>query len=372
MDHKNINIGLKESVAEQKAFRTSFYNEHILSQGVKPTSIIMDQQSYKCHVGSEVADHVMMTIKDVQTLKALSGNPDVLAEDGLLEHSDFVMPTLRHVDIMNAGDKEVDKKEVSKSLCRAFQIYVYGNSRQVAEYEEILNKTYFPMSVPFYEYEKVEIFADQELLISAQANDFPVAIKVKELIFHDNGRLRIQCNVDITAETITHHGKKSLTPNLATGWNNGSSGEDGHHGLVPDSICLQNGGHGSSAGSGGSGENAMKCSCHVDSIEGDVVVSSAGGDGGNGGFGGDGSDGDYGGNGGGGGNGGNGGDGSVLTIYCAKNSENISILEHVSVGGLGGWGGRGGRSIDPHHSVNGPVGSNGKNGTPGKVVIVDS
>lgn len=110
----------------------------------------------------------MMRVANVRDLKAMHGNADEQYEQGLMaEHHEIP-------DEWPAEKNDLRRQTISPedraAVHAAHQVFLYGNSKHVASYEDVINNVEYPKVIP--------VFAAQSLSITA-ANS-PYVIKPPE------------------------------------------------------------------------------------------------------------------------------------------------------------------------------------------------
>lgn len=333
----------------------------------------------------------------------------------------------------NRGKEICETEQLSvlekADICRAFQQYVYGNSKYAESYRDILNQMYFdkPMLIPVYDCGKMVVKKGTPLVLGSKKEPC-ISVSYDELIVEEGGEIIAggDCMVNANRLSSASGSTFSIGVNGTDATDEEGRAQDGGRGndavagndgkdscdvSAKDGTRGENGANGANGKNGTSGTDGANVTYKISRMEGIHYVFSYGGnggngakakDGGNGGSGGDAAKATsycskgrpgFGGSGGAGGNGGNGGDGAnggrVEIHYDQSESPDAEIrlltpeeaqeLKKVcGKGGLGGrggmkgLGGTGGRDFDssgklvPSESkYNGVDGCNGENGTPG-------
>lgn len=299
---------------------------------------------------------VYISINTVEELKELGGIPDSFYDKVKDTHE---MPKMNPEELKNAKSKHPD-------FCRALSKYVYGNSREVKDYESILNEKRFPASIAFYSGDAIDVYAGHPLEISG-----PVALSYDTVRMHEGSKIIFEeGNGSLTTNTFSSE-RQVYIENVGQ---NGLSGATGAKGTDVNNKN-KNGGDGGRGANGASGGTSSDIKVALGDVIGlPVTVKSTGGNGGNGGAGGAGgkNSSSYGGKGGSGGNGGDGGDGGNSgNIYITYKSGDVSNWVVISTGGKGGVGGNGGAGGkgDDGSGSNGSPGKPGNGGSTGSITI---
>jgi hypothetical protein len=355
-----------------------------------------------------------ITVSNAAQLKQLGGVPDKLYETGVVaDHLPIPKPWLEE---NNALEREDVQEKNRWDLCAAYEVYLYGNSKHVASYADMIQKFYYPFDLPVFMAENVVVRKGHPLVIRSPHNK-PVAIGFKTLTLEAGAR--VVCMADVGMRVWNLAGPEDgdepgLILSMGTDGGNGingangasgANGAPGQSGLCRSNVCEQPagpggsgtpGGHGMHAANGGKGDNGFWVTLRVDKASGRISLGNAGGTGGNGGGGGSGGSGGNGGhggaaslccpggrdgsggNGGDAGNGGSGGDGGDGTfIYVTVENQgssarftNVSGPSHGGSGGPGGLGGAGGLGNPMGRpGINGRPGMSGAMGKPGSVIV---
>ncbi|WP_157975420.1 collagen-like triple helix repeat-containing protein [Photorhabdus sp. CRCIA-P01] len=290
------------------------------------------------------------TVQTIQELKALGGVPDSRYGPGKMESYHPLPEPFSAERLANVPGNHID-------LCKAFRVYIYGDSALVKDYEEMLNAKRFPMKIAFYSGEEITISEDNPLIIMDKDNyGEPVVLVYNQITIEPEGKVicytngRIETNVLQGIGYGPYHffnkgvdGEDGVT---GTSGSSGVNGVDGSPGLKNKNTYVTpptpgtdgtKGSPGMRGSDGEPGSAAEKLTVVSAQVGGMIYLESEGGDGGNGGHGGDGGDGGHGGDG-----GYCGGHGYVTTssLYRAGNGGNGAD------GGDGGNGGNGGHSGD--------------------------
>jgi hypothetical protein len=327
----------------------------------------------------------IFTVENVQTLKKLIGNLDLFFDEGYVTREGEILPPWKQRKKFFGFSSEL--------ICKALHAYVYGDSRFVADYEDVLNAVYFPMEVLFFGGSATDIVIDPDHPLIIDASQ-PVVVSYRKVTILEGGRIICENNASVSFDTVEFvvEGQPASGGNFVRrGSDGGNGGKGGNGGNGHNGGTGGAGGAGlpaANGGVGGNGGNTQSMVVELPELTGTVLIGNIGGnggnggDGGNGGTGGKGGDGEdskgshnggNGGDGGSGGNGGRGGDagnGGDIFIHAHPRSFNqINLSPDTSKSGNGGGGGAGGAGGNggsgKNGGDNGTSGSNGSSGSGG-------
>ena len=369
---------------------------------------------------------VYVTINNIDEATELGGFPDSDFEEGKLGND--LLPIPQHF----STEVTPHPQPFSRQICDALRAYIYGNSRFVSSYKDVLNTLRFPMKLAVYEAEDVTVTKGKPLIIKDDGHGEPFGVVFKKITVEPGGQIiwqgaqgslvakeliYQQPTGGITLESLLggdgpEQNFVSIGADGGDGGNGGSPGKspdgpDGNAGANNKNSCSRQatdgtkGTDGANAGKGqdgGPGGDGNEVNVTVDSITGTVFVGSGGGKGGKGGNGGRGGDGGKGGNGGAGtshcnagagkdggkggdgglnGKGGDGGNGKNVYFTYKSGSPNFVLKQATGSGGTGGTGGVGGDG--GKGGTNGGVGGGsgktqdaggtGATGAPGQIFV---
>lgn len=311
------------------------------------------------------------------------------------------------------------------AICQAHSAFIFGNSRQVASYEQIVNLVHYPCHLAIFSGKQLIVRKGHPLVTKAQFDGEPVVLFFEKLLIESGAVINCLSDTSIyVRELLQFEGE---TDNIiaakdlvnaepvviqslgeegkrAHPGEHGSPGQDGTVGTaaqdgnmccaIPASAGSQglSGFPGKHGGNGSRGEDAFYLTLKVGYLQARVALSNYGGsgsDGASGGCGGAGGDGGSGGarsrfcpagivgiggpggNGGNGGRGGNIGDGRNIYVTCWRYAENSRFFaqpsrQKVGKAGPGGLGGKGGLP----GGLAGQPGQAGEDGQAGRLGLV--
>lgn len=401
---------IREKFMSKYHITDEIFYKHTINTGDKagPTYISAnpDHQS--------VVKPIYVTVQSIDDFKEFGGIADSLYDNNTMVNDH---PTLPEWDAAKTDlpYSELSPKEKA-DICQAYTTYIYGYSKKVQSYKEVIHKHYFPVQLPIFSAQDVIVTPGSPLVLSSDG-DKPVVFNFHTVTIEPGGKIINEGNSTILVDKLIQETSKELAnaqqsdlTNVGANGQDGTDGQDGGKGYQgstgsPGSdgkhSCSTEAGQGGTGGNGKPGEpgnNGMRggdsgiLHVTVDIVEGPVTLMSYGGNGGNGGKGGNGGqggnggDGGYstshcsagpqgrGGNGGQGGNGGNGGEaGNGGNLYYTYNQlgPNGSVSLGPPTKGTGGKGGMGGRGGDGGkgnpYGASGMSGSSGQSGNSGKI-----
>jgi len=381
---------LRKRVPQRKAARS-------LSTGDFPGPMILSRDRNESAV-----EPVFIELKDIDEAKDLGGFPNSEFESGKLDIDLLPIP--------QAFSREVtpNPQPFSQPICQAMQAYIYGDSKFVKSYRDVLNQLRFPLTLTVHEGEDIVVKKDHPLIIKDNGHGEPFAVVYRKITVEPGGQIIWQgATGSLIAKEMIYQQPTAgvdlaglLKTAAADGQNFvsvGAPGGDGSDGTTPNdpgtdgtdavvgkdnkNSCARQpvdgtegkpGPDGSDAEDGEAGGDGNEVNVTIDNISGIIYVGSGGGKGGKGGKGGDGKNGGRGGNGvdktshcdgksgkkggkggkaGKGGKGGDGGDGKNVYFTYKAGSPNFILTQATGTGGTGG-------------SAGSP-GSGGKGGTHG-------
>ncbi len=353
----------------------------------------------------------VLKVNDIDELKKLGGIEDERYEKNLIARHHFI-PQPWDSSRNSVEYNTLEYKDRSR-ICKAFKAYLYGYSKDVSNYREILNKTYFPMELPVFLAETIVVEPGNPLIIKSDDPDHPIGVGFDTVIVKPGGQIICESSANVTITHLIQEDADTLKdiPQPVPGnfcsigadgkdggdggnGGNGSGGTQGTESKSGKDCCDKAAGKGGTGNPGipgkpgtpgGRGQDGAVVNARISTVTGNIVLLSSGGNGGkggNGGNGGIGGDGGPGGNGskhcdpgpqgqgGNGGDGGRGGDGGPggdgHEVYF--NFDNIAIGATISLGqpkGVGGGPGSGGNAGDGGNGA--PKGNGGNAGDAGNV-----
>lgn len=400
-------LGLDESIIHQETLHTN---------ATKGPTYLTTHPDYQ----STLAARKVM-VHTLEQLKTLAGFADEHYEQGLLE--EHHQPLDEWPAEQNGwGPDEITYLHRSL-LCKASKAYVYGCSKRVQSYREILQKFFFPMEIAVFVGTDLHVYPGSPLIVLPETPDQPVGIGFDTIVLHPGAQVINMANSKWAVNRLVQLQEDGSAVQLDVG-NFCNIGEDGYRGDAGSpggngatgmtgspAVDKGNGSHGFQAGQGGAGapgrhgrgggngsrgQDSQPVELQIGVLEGPLVLvnhGGTGGDGGNGGCGGAGGiggpggagtdhfaqgrqgQGGVGGHGGKGGDGGHGGDADAIYLSYLTMTEGSSITVIPSKGrgahgGTGGVGGRGGVG-DPNgiDGLDGEAGNSGDDGRVGAIFV---
>ncbi len=351
--------------------------------------------------------------QDVAHLKELCGMKDEVYTEAGRENLHHIPPAVSAI-----GYTITHKFDAH--LCKALSAYVFGNSNLVKSYEDVINKLRFPMRIAVFTGQSITVSPGHPLILKG-TDEHPFAAVYDTVTIENGGQIKTEGPGKVSATTINSQTSTEMLANasspvnfLSLGGDGGSGGSGGNGGIGTTgptgsasksgkSSCDTPAGKGGTGGIGGTGSNgnpggnggdAGEVNYSTQTLNGNFIAGSIGGNGGDGGNGGNGGqggpggpggassdhcgggaqgNGGNGGPGGDGGNGGNGGNGGKVYINYAAGTATITTSPQKANGGNGGNGGQGGEGGDGsskgHPGQGGKAGTGGTGGTPGNVIV---
>ncbi|WP_444930911.1 hypothetical protein ACJJIF_03760 [Microbulbifer sp. SSSA002] len=360
-----------------------------------------------------------ITVATVAEQKALGGIADELYDrGGIPRHLDIPPSWDCHLNSFAATANLTDEQK--NQICQAHSAFLFGDSKAVASYCEMINQLHYPTHVAVYAGKTLHVRKDHPVISKARFDGEPIVLFFEQILMESGAEINCLADTSIYTGALIQVDKRGrpLSESMlaqaapvrihSLGENGeialpGVAGADGTHGLPGTpardrnmSCYLQAGSGnpggagepGSCGGNGSRGSDAFFLTIKVGQLRAAVLLANYGGSGGdgarggNGGCGGDGGaggarsiycpagpwgSGGDGGNGGAGGVGGNMGDGRNIYLTCWHRSENSRLLlapnqQRVGRGGAPGLGGMAGSP----GGCPGTPGQPGKNGKPGR------
>ncbi len=370
---------------------------------IRKTPIVMTNNNATSQVEPR-----FIIVENVAELKRIGGIPDARYDEGW-EHGITMPqpPTKATLATQNPYHPDV---------CAALRVFMYGDSRTVAAYEDLINELRFPMAVANFVAQDVIVTKDSPLVFrDDEGLGNPISVTFKKVTVYAGGQIIWEAPGKMTCDEMVFKASAGpdgmLTDATTAGLVSiGSKGGDGGHGGSSDDLGKApnggdsssgknscdvtagkgvDGGNASAGGDGGDGKpggDSEEIFYDVDLLDGPIPIGSyggSGGDGGNGGNGGKGGDGGDGGAGskncsrGDGGDGGNGGDagkggdggdagnGADIMITYKSGNPKFQIVPNPSSGGSAGDSGKpGGPGIGGAGKTNGTNGDEGAKADP--------
>ena len=417
--------GLMNQIIQKQLMKKEEVLQKLLANGANIPEGVINTKDYEggfvisCNdERNTILPRYQVSLQNVDEVKALIGNADELVETQNLCNFMEEPEVWEKSSLMSRS--ELNYKEVAQ-LCKAMQYYIYGDSRKVESYRDIINHLYFPMKSNVFLAGDIYVSEESPLIIEGDRESV-TSVVFNQVTMEKNAKQISYGMINITAERYISEAKDSNEACLLLSLGNpgcdgsdvkteagmGAQGENGRSGESDKdscSIAAKNGQPGStgnigiSGGNGANGTDGNPLVMTLADMDGYYDVYSAGGNGGKGGEGGKGGkggkggssagsngncgpsnagNGGAGGTGGAGGNGGNGGNGGTINIkYIVSDlyhpKFNVLTTDQAKqrgysygVGGAGGKGGPGGDGGDPgDNTAGGQPGSKGPEGNPG-------
>lgn len=188
------------SVEQQQAFR-----DRLALAGIDPADVLK-RVGPTTHPGQLIAsaDPEVSTIKphtmrveDVDTLKALAGNPDEHYELRLIEeHHTIPDPWPEDRERPRRQDATPDERH---RIHHAHLVWLYGNSKHVQSYRDVINDVEYPKLIP--------VFAAEELVITAENSPYQITAAESghiygEVVIYQGGSIQFEGNVDFNCQKM--------------------------------------------------------------------------------------------------------------------------------------------------------------------------
>ena len=130
---------------------------------------------------------VICEIDSIQKLKKLTGCDDSLFDLGVFSSEELEFPVWDSTyDHTVWKDLPARWKAI---LCRACQAYIYGDSRKVAAYEDVLNRKYFPMKIACFTGESIVVTKDHPLIIDPGSSPHPVVLHYDSITLEEGAKI---------------------------------------------------------------------------------------------------------------------------------------------------------------------------------------
>ncbi len=99
----------------------------------------------------------------------------------------------------NEEELEIDETS-SKSVCKAFTSYIYGNSIPLKKYEKVFDRVYFPMTIDYYgnEYTDLRIKSGETQELGTPGKT--TAYQFRRVIFEKGAQIKFVGRVDFSAD----------------------------------------------------------------------------------------------------------------------------------------------------------------------------
>jgi hypothetical protein len=185
---------------QQQAFR-----DRLALAGIDPGDVVK-HVGPSTHPGQLIASSdpdestikpYQLTVEDVDTLKRLAGNPDEHYEQGLMEERHTVPePWPEDRSDLRPEDATPEDRE---RIHHAHVVWLYGNSKHVQSYRDVINNMEYPKEIPVFVAEVVDV---------TKANS-PYVIKPAEsghvygvVTIYDGGSIQFEGDVDFNCQKM--------------------------------------------------------------------------------------------------------------------------------------------------------------------------
>jgi len=142
----------------------------------------------------------ILSVKNINELKLLAGipgRPDF--EDSHIHYPPPLGYRARRMFSDPSHEAGGLSPELLNDTKKAFKAYLYGVPEKVAEYEPLINMTFFPMQFAVFSGDILHIPANGTLTI---AGSCPVKLNYEQIIIEAGGRIVKETDTDISAQIV--------------------------------------------------------------------------------------------------------------------------------------------------------------------------
>lgn len=145
---------------------------------------------------STIKPHTLR-VKDVDTLKSLAGNPDEHYELGLIEeHHEIPEPWPQERSDLRRQDADLADRV---RIHQAHIVWMYGNSKHVQSYRDVINSVEYPKEIPVFAAEELVITKDNSPYVISPAESGHI---YGEVTIYDGGSIEFQGFVDFNCQKM--------------------------------------------------------------------------------------------------------------------------------------------------------------------------